>query len=76
LVPIETYSRNGISSKTTGQKLTECLKSDGTPLVACASHVPQRTLFDTRALRASLGKRVKPPHADFPLALAGLRNVV
>jgi hypothetical protein len=37
----------------------------------------QNLPFSThRSLRANLGKRVKPPHADFPLALAGLRNVV
>src|ERR1017187_2462619 len=27
-------------------------------------------------LRTNFGKGVKPPHADLPLALAGLRNVV
>jgi hypothetical protein len=47
------------------------------PRLARVPALRQITLFDTqRALRTNLGEGVKAPHADLPLALAGLRNLV
>src|ERR1017187_8830195 len=58
-------------------RVSTCLLQRPKPTIHGPSGDDEKlTIFDTRALRASLGKRAKTPHADFPFALAGLRNVV